>query len=333
MTENTVLPLINTAFEPGNARKAAESFADRDFREIAIAEFYYFTGQAQKCSDLVEIYIMSSRLELKLSACMLYVYSNLTLGNAKASERGLEIIRECLRKEMAAPTSERNTAYCVFAGYAGTVLLHLSTEELPDMKKYMSSLPQGLRIFAASVISHALYLNGEYSRALGICDAALFSCKEIYPVGMIYLYCVTAMCEISLKNQAEAEKAILTAWKLAVKDELIEPFIELHGLLQGLLESCIRKENPEMYRKISDAVITFSRGWMAVHNPASDRPVTDALTTMEFSIAMLACRDWSNREIAEHMGVSLNTVKHYLTDIFNKLHVKKRDELKNFVLK
>ena len=69
MTENTVLPLINTAFEPGNARKAAENFADRDFREIAIAEFYYFTGQAQKCSDLVEIYIMSSRLELKLSAC------------------------------------------------------------------------------------------------------------------------------------------------------------------------------------------------------------------------------------------------------------------------
>ena len=55
MTENTVLPLINTAFEPGNARKAAESFADRDFREIAIAEFYYFTGQAQKCSDLVDI--------------------------------------------------------------------------------------------------------------------------------------------------------------------------------------------------------------------------------------------------------------------------------------
>ena len=31
MTENTVLPLINTAFEPGNARKAAENFADRGF--------------------------------------------------------------------------------------------------------------------------------------------------------------------------------------------------------------------------------------------------------------------------------------------------------------
>ena len=56
-------------------------------------------------------------------------------------------------------------------------------------------------------------------------------------------------------------------------------------------------------------------------------------TTMEFSIAMLACRNWSNQEIADHLGISLNTVKHYLTDIFDKLHVRKRDELRDFVLK
>ena len=76
-------------------------------------------------------------------------------------------------------------------------------------------------------------------------------------------------------------------------------------------------------------------GWRftILHQKESERNITDALTPQEFAIAMLACRDWSNREIAEHMGVSLNTVKHYLTDIFNKLHVKKRDELKNFVLK
>ena len=97
--------------------------------------------------------------------------------------------------------------------------------------------------------------------------------------------------------------------------------------------NCIRYFSVHLRIFFADAVITFSRGWMAVHNPASDNLVTDALTTMEFSIAMLACRDWSNREIAEHMGLSLNTVKHYLTDIFNKIHVKKRDELKNFVLK
>ena len=333
MDENTVLPLINSTFEPGHALEKAESFKDKNFRDIALAELYYFSGEAQKCSDLVEIYLMSPKLELQLSACMLYVYSNLTLGKACASRRGLDTIQECVKKEFASPTSKEHQAYCVFAGYMGAVLLHLPTDGLPDMKNYIADLPHGLRVFASYVMSHDFYLQGEYGKALGTCNTTLIFCDGTYPISMIYLYCMVAMCEISLKHQKEAQEALLTAWHMAAKDELLEPFIELHGLLQGLLESTVRKETPELYKQLSEAVIAFSRGWMAVHNPNSDRSVTDALTTMEFSIAMLACRNWSNQEIADHLGISLNTVKHYLTDIFDKLHVKKRDELRDFVLK
>lgn len=333
MDENTVLPLINSTFEPGHALEKAESFKDKNFRDIALAELYYFSGEAQKCSDLVEIYLMSPKLELQLSACMLYVYSNLTLGKACASRRGLDTIQECVKKEFASPTSKEHQAYCVFAGYMGAVLLHLPTDGLPDMKNYIADLPHGLRVFASYVMSHDFYLQGEYGKALGTCNTTLIFCDGTYPISMIYLYCMVAMCEISLKHQKEAQEALLTAWHMAAKDELLEPFIELHGLLQGLLESTVRKENPGLYKQLSEAVIAFSRGWMAVHNPNSDRSVTDALTTMEFSIAMLACRNWSNQEIADHLGISLNTVKHYLTDIFDKLHVKKRDELRDFVLK
>lgn len=333
MDENTVLPLINSTFEPGHALEKAESFKDKNFRDIALAELYYFSGEAQKCSDLVEIYLMSPKLELQLSACMLYVYSNLTLGKACASRRGLDTIQECVKKEFANPTSKEHQAYCVFAGYMGAVLLHLPTDGLPDMKNYIADLPHGLRVFASYVMSHDFYLQGEYGKALGTCNTTLIFCDGTYPISMIYLYCMVAMCEISLKHQKEAQEALLTAWHMAAKDELLEPFIELHGLLQGILESTVRKENPGLYKQLSEAVIAFSRGWMAVHNPNSDRSVTDALTTMEFSIAMLACRNWSNQEIADHLGISLNTVKHYLTDIFDKLHVKKRDELRDFVLK
>ena len=266
MDENTALPLINSTFEPGHALEKAESFKDKNFRDIALAELYYFSGEAQKCSDLVEIYLMSPKLELQLSACMLYVYSNLTLGKACASRRGLDTIQECVKKEFASPTSKEHQAYCVFAGYMGAVLLHLPTDGLPDMKNYIADLPHGLRVFASYVMSHDFYLQGEYGKALGTCNTTLIFCDGTYPISMIYLYCMVAMCEISLKHQKEAQEALLTAWHMAAKDELLEPFIELHGLLQGLLESTVRKENPGLYKQLSEAVIAFSRGWMAVHN-------------------------------------------------------------------
>lgn len=188
MCDYVVLPLLNSSFEPGMAREVVEGFVDVDLRNIARAELFYFTGQAEECCEITRGYLSSRVIELKLSACILYGYSNLSLGNVAAAKR-------------------------------------------------------------------------------------------------------------------------------------------------GLIEACIRNRDPEAYQRITEGVISFSRGWMALHNPENRRKVTGELSTMEFSIAMLASGGWTNKEIGEHLGISINTVKHYLTDIFCKLNVKKRDELKKFMLK
>ncbi|RHP68644.1 LuxR family transcriptional regulator [Ruminococcus sp. OF02-6] len=297
MCDYVVLPLLNSSFEPGRAREVVEGFVDVDLRNIARAELFYFTGQAEECCEITRGYLSSRVIELKLSACILYGYSNLTLGNVAA------------------------------------VLLHLPTDGMPAFGEYSRMLPEGLRLFATYVMAHHTYLNGEIWSAYGMGKAALFMAERSYPISMTYIHCMMAVCAINRKHKQEAQEEMLRSWELAKMDGFLEPFIEHHGLLRGLIEACIRNRDPEAYQRITKGVLSFSRGWMALHNPENRRKVTGELSTMEFSIAMLASGGWSNKEIGEHLGISINTVKHYLTDIFCKLNVKKRDELKKFMLK
>ena len=93
MNEYTILPLMNSAFMPGNAAKTIDAFQDTDIRNIAQAELYYFKGDAKVCSCIVEQYLMSPRIELRISACTLSAYSNMTLGNISAAKSRLEEIK------------------------------------------------------------------------------------------------------------------------------------------------------------------------------------------------------------------------------------------------
>ena len=48
---------------------------------------------------------------------------------------------------------------------------------------------------------------------------------------------------------------------------------------------------------------------------------------------MLANRGWTNNEIAEYMGLNVNTVKTHITSVFTKLDISNRKQLKEYMLK
>ena len=138
---------------------------------------------------------------------------------------------------------------------------------------------------------------------------------------------------MSLKRSDRAEEHLLKALDIARPDDLIEGFGEHHGLLGGMLEAVIKPKWPKDFKRIIDITYSFSSGWRRVHNPLTGHDVADDLTTTEFAMAMLAARGWTNKEIAGHLNISVNTVKSHISEAMRKLNVETRKELKQYMLR
>ena len=211
------------------------------------------------------------------------------------------------------------------------MFFHSEKLDLTPIRPAIGILPPGMQYFAMYAIAHALYIRREYEHAMGIAESALLMAGTRYPIDSIYLNIVLCMICMSLKQDERAEQKFDAAWSIASREGYIHPFVEHHGILQGQVERALRKQEPETYNKIVQSVYRFSRGWMKIHNPVSTLQVTDALTPYEFSIAMLAAKGRSNKEIAALMGVSVNTVKSYMESIFEKLQISRRNEIDAYV--
>lgn len=332
MATPALMPLMNTPFTPGQCLAAVEAMEAGPQRDIALAEYRYFSGQAEAAATEAERYLASDDREARLSACLLYAYANLSLGRIQQARSALQELNTALAA--AGKQSPQLQAASAFVAAAGAVLLHLPLPDgLPEIQHFLPMLPPGLRAFALYVYAHYRYLQGDYGPSAGIVEGALAMGAERYPIPAIYLHLVAVMDYMSLKQAEQARKHLLSAWALARPDDLIEGFGEHHGLLGGMLEAVIKPGWPEDFKRIIDITYRFSAGWRRVHNPETGHDVADDLTTTEFAVCMLAARGWNNQDIAEHLHISANTVKSHISQAMRTLQIGTRKDLKQYMLR
>ncbi len=327
------MPLLNTPFELEKCMEAVTKIEDSDSRNIALAEYYYFSGQSATASDIVEEYISCDDLALRFSACWIYAYANLALDRIPRARKALAQIKNTVSM-VDENTSLYIRALATSVSTCASALLHLPLPKiLRTLKEYIHILPPGLRLFVLYVQAHHSYLNKQYGACVGIAETALALEDELYPIPTIYLRLVATMGYVSLKQPEEAKNHLLEAWKIARLDDLIEPLGEHHSLLGGMLEAVIKKQWPDDFQRMISITYSFSTGWRKMHNPETGNSLTDDLTATEFTVAMLAARNWSNKEISAHLGISTTTVKLHISSALQKLGISQRKELVKFMLK
>ncbi len=331
--QRVAMPLLNTPFKLGHVMEAIEGIEDEDSRNIALAEYYYFSGQAEKVSALVEPYLLHDDIALRVSACWLYAYANIVLDNVQGSKQSMDIVHG-LVASMNDDTPPRDRAYTVCVSTGASVLLHLPLPKvLAPLKTYIHMMPPGLRLFVLYIEAHHAYLNRQYGVAIGIAETALALETELYPIPTVYLHLIACVGYMNMRHPEMAKDHCLEAWEIARSDDIIQPFAEHHGLVGGTLEATLKHLFPNDFKRIISLTYSFSGGWRKIHNVVTGNSVADNLTTTEFAAAMLAARDWTNQEIADHMGLSEYTVRHYVSIALQKLNVTQRKDLAKYLLK
>ena len=115
------MPLMCTAFVPGQIDAAVAGISDPDSRAIATAEALYFRGQATLAAKTARPYLDATDPALRYSACFICGYASLSLNRIADARR-------CLTGILDTPADEESPAvhavHILFAS-AASVLLHL----------------------------------------------------------------------------------------------------------------------------------------------------------------------------------------------------------------
>ena len=323
-TEKLFMPLWQP-FTGIRAETMIGSLSDEEERTVALAAHHYFQAKYEDAARESQRFLNSPCPEIRATALLLHGMANVGLGNA-------ELVREdfaALKRSARQPEDEKMAAVYDALRFLLAVFFHTDGEIEPVEEAHAALLPEGTRLYLLYAAAHGLYLQKRYEEALGVARSALMMAAGRFPSVCVYLNLVGSMVAANLHDADLAAAFFHRAWQIAEAEDYIQPFVEHHGMLQGQIEKYLREAQPQVYERISEKVIAFSRGWMKIHNPDSGNKVTDRLTPYEFALAMMAARDKSNLEIAEYLHISVNTVKFHLSNIYQKVGVTNRRDLKN----
>lgn len=330
--EGTPFPLFTYSYTPGTLYEYCCDIPDEDERNIALSEYYYFTGDLKQSTITAEPYLDAEDDFHRISAALFCAFSNLCREHVHMTDFAAGIVREELDKLLAQSATPQEQANTVLAAMIIKMQLHFTVDNVPEIEPFLKYLPDGHREIACYLVAYKAYMEKDYKRSIGIAETALYCATKKMPLVEIYLHIISAMDYMNLLDTQRAKDHLAKAWALAIADKVTMPFVEHYSLLQGLLEQTIKNQKPELYQRILGIVKRYNTGWYTVYKQRNPKSIADNLTPVEFTVAMLYSRNWRAKEIAAHMCLSERTITNHIQVIYEKLQINGRKALEQYML-
>ncbi len=188
--------------------------------------------------------------------------------------------------------------------------------------------------YANIIYGRYLLITEDYTKLLAI-SGEMLDISNIFSNVMykIYTYIYIAIAKYNTKKPEKAVAFLNEAVKLAYKDQVIMPFVELNSEIEQILEKINILEDGTLYRSFIDNIKSITKKYtkgLSTVKKASKNDQSYGLTKRELEVAKLAAQRMTNKEIADMLFIAESTVKSNLKIIFNKLEINSRSELKNF---
>lgn len=324
--------LLDVHFSSGHCREEIDRIADPAARDMALMQYYYFTCRSEQAARTAAAYLDSDDWTHRIAALLIYTFAQMVMGHAKEAQNGKEQLKAwiALQDDFSAASG----VSLLLSAVKSMLGLPLADAERQAIEEQDRHCDEGGRLLCCFLLEQNTWKAKDFERIIGTVETALRLAGGSYPLLTLYFYLSASNAALQLKDMARAEDYFQKAWALAEADGFWAPIGEMQGHLQLFLEKQIKPQCPEPYKKINEAARQNRSGWREFVSeeplPKEERQklaLRETLTAMEYTVSLLAGQGWSNREIADYFGISVRTVKYYLTAAFTKLHIDKRQEI------
>lgn len=264
---------------------------------------------------------------LTMIALTEHMLSGTMTGDSAGACADLRRLARCCDEAMRHPEDRVRFGVGILGALRVETLLMADVFDATCLEAGIGAIDESFRPFLGRLLSLRSFRKARYQEATGIAYAfSKMLSPDLRAIGISLDVSMAASC-LAEGRLDEALEHFDSAWDASGKTGIIMPLVEMGFLLFGLNRSSAKVGEDERCKEMESYVRNYNQVWFEMRGRLGLSTLLEPLTLLEGYVAGLADMGWKNRQIARHLCISENTVKHQLTSVYQKLGVQKRSDL------